>query len=167
MIRVITLLLALFAAFASGTPARADIIGQACVIKGDTLMINGKRSFGKCRGGTLVRLFGVIAPDVDQTCDTPDGRKWQCGRAAAAMVLETVRDKPLICKGDTKNPQGELLAICQLNGAELNSELVRAGWVLAYPRHTVRYLLEEKEASSAKRGLWQAISGTSLDWRNR
>jgi endonuclease YncB( thermonuclease family) len=130
-------------------------------------MINGKRSFGMCRGGTTVRLFGVIAPDLDQTCEAPGGRKWKCGRASAAMVLETVKGKTLICKGYTKNANGELLADCMFDGVDLNRHLVREGWVLAYPRHTVKYMMEEKEAASARKGLWQGISGSSFDWRNR
>lgn len=161
-------LIAFFLMATLAPPASADVIGPACVTDGDNLMINGKRSYGKCRDGTAIRLFGVVAPGLSQSCPAPRGRTWKCGRASATMLLEAVKGRQLVCTGRSKDRDGNLLAVCQLNGMDINRKLVRDGWVLSYPRHTVRYLADEKEAARNRRGLWQGTTNIEeFEWRNQ
>jgi hypothetical protein len=71
-------LAAITAAFwlASGTLARADIIGVASVIDADTIEIHGER----------IRLHGIDAPESCQTCEHASGRTWRCGQRAALAL---------------------------------------------------------------------------------
>ena len=61
--------LALAAALLLATPALAqDITGPARVIDGDTLDVAGQR----------IRLYGIDAPEKNQTCQIEDV-SWACG----------------------------------------------------------------------------------------
>lgn len=147
--------------------ARADVEGPACVIDGNTLAINGKRSHRRCVGGVKVRLYGIVAPGLDQMCGAQGGRKWYCGRASATILLEAVKNKTLVCKGRTKDNKNRLMAICFLDGEDLNRKLVRNGWALAYLRYTAKYEEDEKLAMWNRKGLWQASTGAVFEWRDR
>lgn len=161
------LILGVLFALADIPPALADVSGPACVTDGNVIVVNGRRWYGKCIGGTPVRLFGTIAPDLAQLCDAPDGRKWQCGRAAAAMLLDTLKNETVMCEGTTVDSQGRLMAVCRVQGEEINRKMVRDGWALAYARHSMKYLPEEKMAEQARKGLWQSSKGERFAWRDQ
>ncbi len=114
-----------------GFPAHADVSGPACVMDGDTLVVNGKRRHTRWVGGTRVRLFGIDAPELKQRCKHPSGRDFLCGRAAAAFLLEHVRGGAVECKGDSVDKYGRLIAICFVDGKDLNALMVGEGWALA------------------------------------
>ena len=49
--------------------------GRAAVIDGDTMEINGER----------IRLQGIDAPEVAQTCSKDSGKPWNCGLEASEV----------------------------------------------------------------------------------
>ena len=161
------MILGVIFALADIPQAHADVSGPVCVIDGNLLMVNGKRWYGKCIDGTEVRLFGTIAPDLAQLCDAPGGRKWQCGRAAAAMLLETLKSEIVTCEGSSTDAAGRLMAVCRVRGEDINRKMVQDGWALAYSRHSTKYLVDEKIAAQAHKGLWQASQNETFEWRNR
>lgn len=167
MMRMWSCIVGVILVLASIPQASAGASGPACVIDGNTLMVNGRRWYGKCTGGTEVRLFGIIAPDLSQLCDAPGGRKWQCGRASATMLLEAVKTKDVTCKGASTDADGRLMADCHVEGQDLNRKMVRDGWALAYPRHSMKYLPDERIAKQNHKGLWQASQRDDFPWRNR
>ena len=112
-------------------PAHADVSGPACVTDGDTLVVNGKRQRTRCVGGTRVRLFGIDAPELKQKCRHPNSRDFLCGRAAASFLLEHVRGRAVECKGNSKDRYGRLIAVCFIDGKDLNAMMVGEGWALA------------------------------------
>ena len=57
------------------------------------------------------------------------------------------------------------LAVCNIPGAEINGEMVRRGWALAFRRYSERYLPEEAEAKRAGAGLWSGSFEAPWDWR--
>lgn len=148
-------------------PASADVSGPACVTDANVIVVNGRRWNGKCINGTPVRLFGTVAPDLAQNCEAPDGRQWQCGRAAAAILLEAIKNETVFCEGSTVDSQGMVMAVCRVRGEEINRKMVRDGWALAYPRHSMKYLPEEKGAQQARKGLWQSSTDEAFSWRNQ
>jgi endonuclease YncB( thermonuclease family) len=160
-------ILGLICLLGSGLPARADVSGSVCVTSGDVIMVNGKRWYGKCSGGTEVRLFGIIAPDLSQICEGPGGQRWQCGRASAAMLLEAVKNEKVICEGKSADDEGRLLAVCRVRGDDLNRKMVRDGWALAYPHHSAKYVDDEKSAAQARKGLWQIPGTPVFEWRDQ
>lgn len=148
-------------------PAHADVVGPACVVDGNTMQINGQRRHNRCVGGTAVRLFGIVSPDLDQMCDAPGGRKWYCGKASAAILLEAVKGRTLKCQGNSRDRRKRLLVVCYVEGKSLNELLVRNGWALAYRPHSERYLEAEERAAVERKGLWQATKNPAFEWRNR
>ena len=123
------------------------LAGTARVTDGDTIVINGTR----------VRLIGIDAPEAQQGCQR-DGRSWRCGTAATEALRGLVGHGTVRCQDLGRDRYARALAVCWAGGTELNRELVRAGWAVAYyPRRGVtgpRYETEQAEARAAKRGLW-------------
>jgi len=83
MLRVCSLLV--LSLVLSGSVASADVSGQARVVDGDTLIVAEQ----------TVRLFGIDAPEMAQTCETPHGT-WPCGRWAQG-VLAGLATGPVAC----------------------------------------------------------------------
>jgi hypothetical protein len=67
--------------------AAADLTGTASVIDGGTIEAHGQR----------VRLFGIDAPEADQTC-TNGGRPYRCGEGAALGLSDFVRERLAACE---------------------------------------------------------------------
>lgn len=65
----------------------SDVSGRAQVIDGDTLRI----------GDVRIRLFGIDAPEQDQTCISPDGDDWPCGLWVTEQVTGMVEGKSVSC----------------------------------------------------------------------
>ncbi len=154
---------ALVALFAS--PAHADVTGPACVTDGDTLVVNSKRQRTRCVGGTHVRLFGIDAPELKQRCKHASGRDFLCGRAAASFLLEHVRGSTVECKGNFVDRYGRLIATCFIDGKNLNSMIVSAGWALAYRDHSKKYVPQENVARKARKGIWAMRFVPPWEWR--
>lgn len=155
------LMMALVAASWPSRPAQADAIGPACIEDGDTLVIDGRRAYRRCRGGTPVMLFGIDAPELEQTCEAR-GQTWACGREAASALLRMTLKAEVTCVGDAVNRDGHLIAVCYANGMELNAMMVRLG--LAVTDGT-RYAREEGAARAARAGMWLGTFQRPADWR--
>lgn len=143
-------LLLLIAAPASA----AEISGLARIIDGDTLEI----------GGQVVRLEGIDAPESGQTCRNAAGRDWACGseatRALAMLAADGIR-----CRGEETDRYGRLIAICEGRGGDINGQLVREGWALAFTRFSDRYAPEEAAARRTRAGLWAGSFTPPWDYR--
>jgi len=157
-------LLALFLIVAP-LSAMADVAGPACVEDGDTLVIDDKRRHGTCRGGTRVHLFGIDAPELEQTCTDGRGAGWRCGQTAASMLLRAVRGKTVACEGDSRDADGDLIAVCRVDGEDISRRLVRIGAAVADRRYSKAYVDEQEAARSAKSGIWRGAFTMPWDWR--
>ena len=70
----------------AAVPARADITGKARVIDGHTFEVAGRR----------VRLHGIHAPALDQTCRWP-GRTIDCGTLARLALMDLTTGTDVVC----------------------------------------------------------------------
>jgi endonuclease YncB( thermonuclease family) len=155
--------------------AWADVAGPVCLIDGDTLAVNGRRSHTRCVGGTRVRLLGVDAPELEQLCQDAQGRAWYCGRAAAANLLEKLLirqgDKPhqvtAVCVGNSKDKEGALLAVCTAGGLNLNEFMVSEGWAMADRRMSEEYVAAEEAAKAARKNIWSGPFDPPWEWRKK
>ena len=141
MAAVFLALLGLFAARMYGEPSR--LAGAMIVHDGDTISVGDQR----------IRLWGIDAPELSQTCHS-EGGDYACGRRARDALQALVAKRPVTCEWRERDRYGRLLAICHAGDTDLNGQLAEAGWAVAFGG----YEGEEKRAREARRGLWAASS---------
>ncbi|MCF1708883.1 thermonuclease family protein [Tabrizicola sp. J26] len=133
----------------------AVLVGRGEAVDGDTLILRGEK----------IRLFGIDAPEHDQTCDR-DGKNWDCGKWSGQQLAQLLRGRSVTCEGDAHDRFGRLLAVCRVEGQILNAALVRDGAAYAYRRYSNAFVPEENIARSEKRGLWAARMVTPEAYRH-
>ena len=138
-------------------PDSALPMGSVQVIDGDSLKI----------GGEKIRLIGIDAPELHQTCRDAQGRAWQCGRAAKARLAELV-SQGAVCTPNGHDRYGRTLAVCSTGSIpDVGETLVREGHAVNYAFNSGGYPAAEHDAKSARRGLWQGDFERPQDWRRR
>ncbi len=138
-----------------------EIAGRPQVIDAGTLDFSGRR----------VRLHGIDAPDMTQTCRLTGqaaGQSWTCGRDARWAAINRIHPHWVSCDARGRDPQGTELAVCYLAGFgqhELNVWLVAQGWALAAPASPPAYAVAQAAAEAAGRGLWRGDFVPPGAWR--
>ena len=140
------------AVMATGATA-AELAGPPKVIDGETLEVAGQR----------LRLYGVDAPDLRQTCEIR-GRTYNCGRVSRTALMDLVAGVDVRCRTRGRKVGDAMLASCQAAGYDLAAGMVHTGWAMAYPREGTTYARIEKQAAKAKRGLWQGAFVPPWEW---
>lgn len=136
-------------------PASAETVsGTATVIDGDTLEVDGRR----------VRLFGIDAPELSQTC-ARDGEDWACGEEAAGQLRALVGSGPVHCRGDEVDQYARLLAVCSTGSLELNRAMVAEGWATAFRQYSQAYVADETRARASRQGLWGSTFALPSEYR--
>lgn len=151
-----TAALALILAVAIVAPAAAQpaSTGRAAVKDADSIVINGRE----------FRLWGIDAPERDQTCRR-DRRSWECGAQAIQALERLIGRNTVICRTLELDRFRREVALCYLGGEEINRWMVANGWAIAYRRFSEAYVPEEDEARAARRGLWSGTFVAPSDWR--
>jgi endonuclease YncB( thermonuclease family) len=72
---------------------------------------DGRRWRYQCRHRERVRLQGIDAPELHQTC-TAYGQEWPCGRTAAEWLKNRLHGRQVECVGHARDRHGRLLAVC-------------------------------------------------------
>lgn len=146
---VILGLLALVAArFGDGPAIRIE--GRARVVDGDSLVVGDER----------IRLRGIDAPELDQTC-LRGGDAYACGRDAREALAGLVGSHPVACAAREEDRYGRLVADCLVGASELGRAQVAAGWAVAYGD----FEREEAAARAGGRGIWSGTFDRPRDWR--
>lgn len=139
-----------FAAAWLGSSPAGTISGPFTVMDGDSLRAGERR----------LRLEGIDAPEYTQTC-TRDGRQWACGRESARFLRMLAGRSRIDCEATGIDRYARDLVRCRTDGRDLNAEIVRQGWAIAYGD----YEGEEAEARRAGRGIWAGDFDRPRDWR--
>lgn len=145
--------LVVYAATPDPAPAPGDtpITGAPeHIVDGDTLDLAGRR----------IRLVGIDAPELQQTCGTSTGGTWACGTEARA-ALRTLAAGSIACAPSGTDRYGRTLAACKQAGQDVAAALVDAGLALGGER----YRREEDAARASGRGIWQGRFVAPADWR--
>lgn len=127
----------------AASAAAASISGVGRAIDGDSLMV----------GQLEVRLFGVDAPELTQTC-TRDGKPWACGSTAAKQLSNLIAGQEVNCVPLGTDKHGRTVARCRVGSTDLNRAMVANGYALAYRRYSMDYISAEESARASRRGIW-------------
>ena len=120
------------------------------------------------RSGRLkIRLHGIDAPELKQTCTDPAGALWSCGRAARDAMADIAMTAPLRCDLMDVDRYGRLVMRCLAGGTDIAAHLVASGLALAYRRYSMDYVEAETRARETKRGMWAGDFEAPWDWRRR
>ena len=138
----------------------ADIIGEAKITDGDTIIINDIR----------IRFTGSDAPESyffgkTQTCLDSKGRQWECGNAATQKLKELINNQAVRCTDEGQDRYGRTLGICYVGDMDLQAEMVKSGMAVAYLRYSDRYEKEQNYAKKVKAGMWAGEFKLPEVWR--
>ena len=134
-----------------------DLKGKPRIVDGDTIWI----------GPTKIRLHGIDAPESKQTCKKADGSDYLCGEMATFALAEIIETHWITCKGETMDRYKRRITVCYAGPYDINAEMVRRGWALAYRRYSKDYVDEEEDANKRKAGMWQGEFIKPWEWRRR
>jgi endonuclease YncB( thermonuclease family) len=132
-----------------------ELSGRARVIDGDTIEITGQR----------IRIFGIDAPEQDQTCQRAGGATWECGAAATRLLRQIAALQIVECRVRTIDVYGRRVARCRVGDADLGRAMVRSGFAISASRGG-DYHSDETIARSGKLGIWSGAFQNPRDWRN-
>ena len=150
---------------AGGTPPAETLRGTACAVDGDTLRLGGRRTAGRCRGGLVVHLTGLDAPEKAQKCRARLFRMVACGRYALSRLTARIRGRELRCEARRRPGAAAWAGTCHVGAENLNAALVRHGWAAVNHADDATYAAEERAARTARRGIWQTDFIPPWEWR--
>lgn len=124
------------------------IVGPITVVDGETLEIQNQR----------VKLWGVDAPELDQTCHDGQGGAYNCGKESASALSRWLGElQPVQCEPRGNDNAGNVIAICYTaTGDDIAGWMVRNGYAIDWPKYSNGfYSVPQNEAQQAKNGIWQ------------
>ena len=116
-------------------------------------------------GGEDIRLHGIDAPELNQSCQDAGGQNYPCGRRARDHLRKLVAGRQVDCRTRDVDRYGRTVAVCTAGETDLNRQMVSDGWALAYRQHEHRYVRDEVAAQAARRGIWQGTFDRPELWR--
>jgi endonuclease YncB( thermonuclease family) len=125
--------------------------GPFVAVDGDTLAAAGER----------LRIEGIDAPELGQTCERADGSTYACGEEARRTLRALASDGAWECSGTRRDRYQRLLVVCKQGLDDLGERLVAAGAAVA----DGRYLVAEGKARAAGEGIWAGRFDRPSDWR--
>ena len=114
------------------------------MVDGDTIHIKKNK----------IRLHGIDAPEIDQTCKIKD-KVWYCGLESSLALKKLVLDNNINCVVSEIDQYKRYIAECFINNQNINKLMVRNGWAIAYRYYSLDFVEDEKLAKKDKIGLWQ------------
>jgi endonuclease YncB( thermonuclease family) len=117
-------------------------------------------------GDSDIRLYGIDAPELHQHCRDAHGRDYPCGHEARRALADLVADRELSCVVEDTDRYGRSVAQCAAGDIDINAEMVRQGWAIAFRRHSLDYVSFEAAARREKLGLWRGSFEDPSAWRD-
>lgn len=128
----------------------AAIVGAARVIDGDTVRI----------GSVRIRIQGIDAPEMDDSCLSPDGSGWACGVWATEVARDRFGGRRLVCHDLGERSFDRVVARCMDGDEDFAEVMLRKGAARACERfarqhaHSQGYMALETAAEAAGVGIF-------------
>lgn len=120
------------------------------VVDGDTLNLDGQK----------IRLAGLDAPELKQKCKHKNSTEWDCGLCASAFLEGLISSREITCHNTGIDYYKHAIATCYAGSVEINKEIVRAGYAVAYKKYSNSYSEDEAYAKHHKNGIWAGTFDT-------
>lgn len=131
--------------------AGATALAATKAVDGDTLSYDG----------ITVQLWGIEAPDRNQTC--ADG--WPAGRLAADYLAKLVEGHKIVCETKTTPQPAPVYALCRADGKDLSGAMVGAGMAWANLKQSDEYSIGETNAMVDLAGVHAHRCLKAEEWR--
>jgi endonuclease YncB( thermonuclease family) len=139
------------------------IEGNAFVVDGDTIKINGEK----------IRFSGIDAPESyykgkEQTC-LRENEKISCGKLSKDFLIQKIDNQKVTCEIESKPDRYKRkLGECFVNKKSLSRILVKNGYAFDYPRYSKKkYAKDQDHARANKLGLWNMKFEFPWDFRKK
>jgi endonuclease YncB( thermonuclease family) len=141
---------------ASGPQGNApQFAGTARIIDGDTLAL----------GEVKIRLHGIDAPEIAQTCSDTRGAIWTCGKWSKA-TLERLATGSVTCVQKDIDRYGRIVGTCFAQNVNVNAAMVAKGAAFAYVQYSRDYVSFEVEARRMAVGVWRSRVQAPSEYRS-
>ena len=124
------------------------------IVDGDTIHIDKIK----------YRLHGIDAPEMKQLCKINE-KSYKCGVKSKKFLVSLIDDKPVRCVHKDVDRYKRIVAECFVNNINLNKELVKRGWALAYTDYSKDYVDDENFAKENNLGMWKGTFIEPKKWR--
>lgn len=128
------------------------VAGQGRAADGDSFRLGDDR----------IRLLGLDAPELSQSCTDARGSDWPCGRVARDRMAALLAAGPADCRPEDVDQYERLLATCIVAGRDLGGTMVGEGLAVS----AGRYWKEEAAAREQRLGIWAGDFDAPRDWRD-
>ena len=132
-----------------------SVTGRASVVTGSVLKLEG----------IYVKLLGIEAPDLDQSCSDQYGRSYACGKRAKSWLQDYINNAEVKCHILGNIVKRKATGVCFLGDYDIAAVIANAGWAVAHTKNTDMYIVYEDQAMGNKRGLWDGKFYRPHDWR--
>ena len=129
--------------------------GYANAVTGAMLELNGLH----------IKLLGLEAPYMQQTCANKFGQGYACGKVSRDWLQNWLQNKTVKCHIISPQNNGRATGVCFSEGYDVGAVIVNAGWAVAYTKNTDIYVPYEQQAGTKKRGLWAGTFYKPWDWK--
>jgi endonuclease YncB( thermonuclease family) len=131
--------------------------GNSFVLDGDSLKVGGKE----------VRLFGLDAPEYNQTCFDEKNEEYPCGQVSRDFLISLAGGKEVKCTYAEKDKYDRFLSKCFVGKFSINEEIIKNGMGVIYNFTESDKKMDELETSAKeqKLGIWRGAFQLPKDYR--
>lgn len=117
--------------------------------------------------GLSIRLAGIAAPMVGETCSTRYGQSYDCFHRSTDILQALIASNEVHCIVTTADRNGQKIGTCRIGNTDLAAAMVSRGWAFAYRRLSQNYVGAESFAESHRLGMWAGKVEYPWQWRSR
>ena len=103
---------------------------------------------------------------MKQLCKIKE-KNYKCGIKSKDFLVSLIGKQSVKCNKKDIDRYKRIVAECFVGQTNLNKELVRNGWALAYRDYSKDYIVDEEFAQENNLGLWKGTFIHPKKWRKQ